>query len=93
MPQLAEQRVLAELDGIVPPNSTRVPQPREQVDETGWFWGDEDDHRRSSPTQQIVVGFVLLIVFMMLLMGYIPGRKPQFFSTPAQKLPVVTKYN
>jgi hypothetical protein len=93
MPQLDEQRILAELDDIVPPHSRRVPQPPETENQTGWYWDDSYDRRRSSPTQRAVVGLVLFVIILLQFLGYFPRRQPQFLSSPAQKLPVVKKYD
>ena len=92
IPQLDEQRVLAELDDIVPQHSLRVPQRNPDEDLTGFYWGQPYRYRPTTPTERIIGLVAVLILVVLLATGILPTRKSYRTKTTAPQGPVIKQY-
>jgi hypothetical protein len=86
IPQLDEQRILAELDDIVPAHSRHAPQLYTNEDFTRLHWADSDWYRPASRPKRAIGGIVLLIAAVIFFHSF---RVP---SQTTSKKTVVKKY-
>ena len=92
IPQLDEQRVLAELDEIVPQHSLRVPQRNTDEDLTGFSWGQSHRYRPTTLAERIIGLVAVLVLVVLMATGYLPTRKSYRTKTTAPKGLVIKQY-